>query len=217
MFEPVYHWERTVPDPNADLRQLLVRERRFTFRQVAGEVIGNRKWSETHVTSSGGGGFVGAYGGVITAPSIQSRTVTRSEIWIRDEAGQERPLQLAGLDIPVREGHRIAVVWAVPDGKDSGEIVLICNQTSGQSIANHKAMVGMSTRAGCLGQAIGLVAILSLVFTLMAANPIAAAICIASGYYVSTIWKKHKADMDLIRAHIDRLKETLQAPKPAEA
>lgn len=203
-----------MPQLDADLSQLLVRGRSIDFEAVAGEVVGNRKWAETHVTSTGGGGVVGGYGGIVTAPSIRSRTVTKSEIWLRDTAGQEHPIQFTGLDIPVREGHQVTAVGATPDGKSRRQVVLICNRTTGQFLVNHRALVSMATKLGFFGVLMGLAALPSF-FLALAGNILFAVISGGIALYLTTIWKKHKADMDLMRGHIDKIRVAIGIPERA--
>ncbi len=87
-------------------------KKEVAFYTVTGEVLGNDKYSETHVSSSGGGGYVGQYGGHISAPQVSSRTTTNQEIWIKTESGSEKSIQLKGYDIPMRPGHKITVISA---------------------------------------------------------------------------------------------------------
>lgn len=62
------------------------RNKEIEFWSVTGEIMAQNKYSETHVSSSGGGGYIGAHGGHIRAPSVHSTTVTNHEFWIKTEA-----------------------------------------------------------------------------------------------------------------------------------
>ena len=77
------------------------------FWKITGEVMDSNKYSETHVSSSGGGGYVGGSGGHISAPRVSSRAVTNHEFWIRTQDGTEESVQLTGHDIPDRKSTRL--------------------------------------------------------------------------------------------------------------
>lgn len=82
-----------------------------------GEVIGQQKWSETEVHSSGGGGHVGPQGGSISTPTITSTSKTKQEFWIREDDGRESSIELTDSAFTAMEGQRI---WlAVGGNKNS--------------------------------------------------------------------------------------------------
>lgn len=90
------------------------------FNVVTGEILGSNKFSETHVSSSGGGGYVGRDGGHIRAPQVSSSTTTNHEFWIKTEEGKEKSIQLKGYDIAIREGQKISIITATtPQSKSS--------------------------------------------------------------------------------------------------
>lgn len=105
-------------------------KKEVAFYTVTGEVLGNDKYSETHVSSSGGGGYVGQYGGHISAPQVSSRTTTNQEIWIKTESGSEKSIQLKGYDIPMRPGHKITVISAGNKDADSHWYTAIVNHST---------------------------------------------------------------------------------------
>jgi hypothetical protein len=114
------------------------RKKEIVFYKVAGEVLGNDKYSETHVSSSGGGGYVGQYGGHVSAPQVSSITTTNQEIWIKTESGSEESIQLKGYDIPMRSGHKISVILA--GNKDAGSYyTVIVNHSTGKHWLLHNA------------------------------------------------------------------------------
>lgn len=82
-----------------------------TFEVFEGEIAGDKTWSETHVTSSGGGSsYIGPQGGYVNTPTIRSHNSTHQEIWVRQPNGHEFPLQLTNRNVLVRPGHRVAVI-----------------------------------------------------------------------------------------------------------
>ncbi|MCS3473112.1 hypothetical protein M2401_006880 [Pseudomonas sp. JUb42] len=83
------------------------------FISLVGEVVGSEKLNETHVSASGGGGYVGKNGGHLSAVEISSTNVINHEFWVRDDAGVEHDVKLRGHDIPLRTGQRITLIGAL--------------------------------------------------------------------------------------------------------
>ena len=75
---------------------------------VRGPVIGHKKWSETHVSSSGGGGYMPqGGGGYVSAPRISGRVETKSEFWIRTSDNTDVKIEA---DIEIMEGHTVSIL-----------------------------------------------------------------------------------------------------------
>ncbi|MCE9924359.1 hypothetical protein LZ640_07655 [Aeromonas media] len=106
------------------------RNKEIEFWSVTGEIMAQNKFSETHVSSSGGGGYVGTHGGHISAPRVHSTTVTNHEFWIKTEDGTEESVQLAGCDIPLREGQKITLISAGVKGKGEGYYSVLVNHNA---------------------------------------------------------------------------------------
>lgn len=94
------------------MKEISIHAKTILFKVVTGEVLSSDKNYETHVTSTGGGGYVGQYGGHVAAPKISSHSIERHEIWIRDENGVEQSIQLSNANISLRPGQRISVILA---------------------------------------------------------------------------------------------------------
>lgn len=121
------------------------------FFHEIGRVIGEKKWSETHVHSPN----AVISNGTAYVPGVSSSVTTKCEIWLKNARGEEVPLQLSDIDLPVREGQTVSAVWGIPFGKKSGPFVFLKNHTSGQSITLNKGIVSMldgenRTKLGCL-------------------------------------------------------------------
>lgn len=84
----------------------------------SGRVTDSNK--RTSVVSSGSG------------ENLNVSSITKHDIWIREEDGTEVPIQVAGADIPLRIGQRISVVAAALDGEEDGHAVALVNHSSGQ-------------------------------------------------------------------------------------
>ena len=85
---------------------------------------------ETHITSSGGGGYVDSRGGgVIFPPVIRSHNITISEFWIRTPTGKEVHVKYP---FSVNDGHEFVLLWGAC-GKAKAGYVYWHNLTTGKS------------------------------------------------------------------------------------
>ena len=94
------------------------------FWEIKGHVANNSKRSETNVSSSTDGKYV---------TDVRSSTTTKQEFWLVKDGGTEVPIQLAGSDIPVRDGHEVSAIAAGLDGSKSGPVVALVNHTARQA------------------------------------------------------------------------------------
>lgn len=94
---------------------------------IRGTVAGAKKWTETHVSSSGGGGHVGPYGGHVSAPTVSSYVVERGEVWITNRHGKDVQIRL---NLPAIPGHEVAVLWGDVNGKESAKYLYWANYSS---------------------------------------------------------------------------------------
>ena len=98
---------------------------------IYGTVHGLRRWSDTHVSSSGGDGYLHNGSGHISAPRVRSRIVERVEFWLRPAAGGGNELRLT-VNVDVRDGHRLVAIWGSARGEPDGTFLFILNQDSSQ-------------------------------------------------------------------------------------
>ncbi len=101
----------------------------FTLRFIPGTVIANDLWSETRVSSRGGGGMTVAGFGYNSAPKVSSQAIAKQRIGVRSP-GRDVFVDQAGSHIPVALGQNVELVQASGD-KTQG-IVAIVNRSSGQ-------------------------------------------------------------------------------------
>ncbi len=94
---------------------------------ITGTVLSVKKHSRTHVTTSGGGGWVGPNGGTVAPPTVTSSTTTELEIWLRcDGSDGETTIKLFNVEVPLREGQRITLIAAKrPQAKDGFWLTLV--------------------------------------------------------------------------------------------
>ncbi|MEI6428288.1 MAG: hypothetical protein WCO45_07855 [Pseudanabaena sp. ELA607] len=76
-----------------------------------GEVAGSKTWSDTIVTGSGGGGYVGKYGGYVAAPKISSTVKIRTVFYMILDNGQEVQIDSSGWDFSPRDGQRVTAIF----------------------------------------------------------------------------------------------------------
>lgn len=200
--------------------QLELRGKKVSFGAISGVVVGDKKWSETHVTSSGGGGMVGRWGGYVSAPTINSFTNTKSEIWLRDAGGQEHPIHLTNVNIPVREGHHVTAVWGMRDGAAAAQYVLIENHTAQQHAVIEgcfPALAGHSSgKVGCLA----LIVVAFVIFILSVRANAAGLLWFVPAAAVAWGWwraQRYKQDAEVLREHLEIVRAALarqQQPQP---
>jgi len=108
------------------------REESIKFWEVTGEVIGSDKFSETRVSSSGGGGYISPNGGRIQTPTVRSSSVTNHEFWMKTDDGLEKDISIRGSDIPLRTGQRVTIISAGREEANSGYYSVLVNHTAGK-------------------------------------------------------------------------------------
>jgi hypothetical protein len=104
-----------------ELEDLQIGKTVLKFEAIEGVVVNEKKWSETHVRSYGGGAYSG--------PSVHSRNTTRHEVWIKQHgSNEETQLDLSDCGVETREGHEVAAV-AVNVGEQR-RFVLFANRSA---------------------------------------------------------------------------------------
>lgn len=98
-----------------ELADLQIGKTVLKFEAIEGVVVNEKKWSETHVRSSG--------------PSVYSRNTTRHEVWIKQHgSGEETQLDLSDCGVETREGQESVAVAVNADGQR--QFVLFVNRTA---------------------------------------------------------------------------------------
>lgn len=97
---------------------------------IKGVVMSAKRHSETSISSSGGGGYVGRYGGTVSRTKIHSNTVSVDNIWLKTEDGKEHHQVLRNQKSLVREGQEIVLTYFASQGRQAVLFGLI-NQTAG--------------------------------------------------------------------------------------
>lgn len=107
---------------------------------ISGEALGAAIWSTTQVHSSGGGGYVGPYGGHVSAPTVSSSSTTHKRFFIRGDNGKESEIELANSSFGVRDGHRVTAVYAQHRESPSGWLVYLHNHDTNQSVRHTSSL-----------------------------------------------------------------------------
>lgn len=110
----------------ARLSTLWLAGTKFEFYRHEAQVLEGRRWSETQISSSGGGGYLINGTGVVRSPKITSRTEDRAEYWVRFDDGTETSFE-ATSDFRCRAGQRLTLVCAVAKGNERGPFLLSYN------------------------------------------------------------------------------------------
>ncbi|MFN4095206.1 MAG: hypothetical protein ACK4GG_00360 [Sphingomonas sp.] len=96
-----------------------------------GEVKGTQRWSDTHVSSSGGGGWVGPHGGRVESAQVHSNVVQRGKFFLREDSGAEHEIHsLFG----VRDGQRVIAAWGGDTHSRRGYLMGLHNMATGERL-----------------------------------------------------------------------------------
>jgi hypothetical protein len=104
-----------------------VDQKRVVIHYHTGVVTSTRKQKETQIHSST------QYQGNQAVTSTSSSTVDHHELFIVDSAGRERAFNMIDMDLAVREGNTVTVVWVVPTDVEVGPHVKVFNHNTGDS------------------------------------------------------------------------------------
>lgn len=103
----------------------------FVFWGLTGEVLSSEKRTET--TAYQTQGRVNTYGNNldVTMPTTQFQSVLKHEFWIKKGDGTEEAIHLNGIDIPLRPGQKITMMYVAEKGK-SGYKSAFVNHSAGK-------------------------------------------------------------------------------------
>jgi hypothetical protein len=109
----------------ADAGTVDVDGKRVTICYHTGTVTGTRKQKETQIN-----GNKQNRGNQAVTPAGSS-TVDHHEIFVVDAMGRERAFDIVDMNIAVREGNMVTVVWVTPEDVESGPCIQIHNHDTG--------------------------------------------------------------------------------------
>ena len=108
-------------------RTVNIADRVIDLHSASGVIVGEKKWTTTQVSGGGGGGYLHKGSGYISNSPVTSRTTTHDQILVRVEDGTEHAVTLSDVNLAVREGHRVSLIWGISRGADQGPYVGIYN------------------------------------------------------------------------------------------
>lgn len=113
-----------------------------------GQVIDVQKSSETRVHGEGGGGYV-------VSVKVDSTVTQDLQIFLRDEQGNERHIQVTNWDFPVRVGNRVeaVLVWNCP--------IILRNKDLNSETRSHKDLKDLCKAFYFPARAYGVLSLLS--------------------------------------------------------
>ncbi|MHB1681008.1 MAG: hypothetical protein ACYCTB_10980 [bacterium] len=105
---------------------------KFNFFAKQAEVVSEPQiWTETHISSSGGGGHVHPeHGGYVSAPTIYSNVIERERYFVKFSNGSEIELRDV---VSARKGHSIYLIYGGFEGQDN-YLVATYNPQTGKCV-----------------------------------------------------------------------------------
>ncbi len=98
---------------------------------MLGRMAAEKKWSDTQVWGSGGGGHVGRHGGHLDPVRIHSTVDLNQEIWLELPDGSPHCLQVTNMNIQALEGHPLSVIRVRRKDSRRNGIASVCNLATG--------------------------------------------------------------------------------------
>ncbi len=191
-------------------------DRSQKFDLFTGTVMSSSKWSETHVSSSGGGGYLHQGSGHVSAPTVSSTVKSKHEFWTQTADGHQIAVQLTDADFPLMPSQLITLVSApIAKKPDEPRWVFVRNHSAKQSwILNGPAAVVAAQmhpmRPWSIGVAVGL-AVLGLLAGIFFFGAIG-----YTGYRLFKHYQDQKAILAALSDHMKNITPTL-APAAANA
>jgi hypothetical protein len=179
--------------------------------------MSSSKWSETHVSSSGGGGYLHQGSGHVSAPTVSSTVKSKHEFWIQTADGHQIAVQLTDADFPLMPTQLITLVSAPSAQKpDEPRWVYVRNHSAKQSwILNAPAAVISAQmhpmRPWSIGVAVGLAA-LGLLLGIFFLGAIG-----YTGYRLFKRYQDQKAILAALTEHLKNITPTLAPAAAANA
>jgi hypothetical protein len=109
-------------------QSVTIGQQHIELHTFTGEVVDEKKWTSTQVSSSGGGYNVGS--GQNNPVSISSSSETHDQFFLKDETGREQAIELTNANVAIRKGHRVTVIWGILRGQERGPYLAIYNHNT---------------------------------------------------------------------------------------
>jgi hypothetical protein len=116
------------------IQEIPVGKKSVSIDAVRGEVVGEKKWTSTHVSGGGSSGYVSGGSGTITTSPVTSQVTEHDQFFLRTAQGKEIEFNLQNAKLGVRTDHVVSVVTARWSDRDSGPIIEVHNHTTDRTI-----------------------------------------------------------------------------------
>jgi hypothetical protein len=131
----------------------------YNLNYFTGEVLESKTRDVLSVSGSGGGGQIYQGSGNISGSSISSHSTRYDTLFLRDSSGKEKTFEFRNSGIKVRNGQIVTVIWAIKEGKESGDYIAIHNHNTNETIrlpeGEQIAFTGLSQRSALGGGFVG--------------------------------------------------------------
>lgn len=189
--------------------------RQIAIHSMSGEVMDSQKWTTTEISGGGGSGVVSNGSGYIQKDEVKSKTTTHDQIIIRTADGEEESLKVEDLNLAVRQGHWVSLIWAIPSGWKEGPFVAIFNHNPGSldfigSAVNKACFPMISSVFGVAAFFLALIGAFVCFLSSVVLGVLMMAPCAAYFFWLS---KRRNAFTEEVSALRDQIKASQAAPK----
>ncbi|HWE84586.1 MAG TPA: hypothetical protein VG267_06555 [Terracidiphilus sp.] len=160
------------------------------LQKDTGIVESVKDWSETRITSSGGGGYLSEGTGQVSAPIITATSIHRQVFFLKSANGSQRDCDTNLINVSA--GHEVTVVWGAKQGKDNGSYLGFYNRTTNKESVYSETELGKrgfgKRRLGCLLSAAYLLFFCSILYGCLNAVGRAMSTPVATAVWVRLFW-----------------------------
>jgi hypothetical protein len=189
--------------------------RQIAIHSMSGEVMDSQKWTTTEISGGGASGVISNGSGYIEKDEVKSKTTTHDQIIIRTADGEEESLKVEDLNLAVRQGHWVSLIWAIPSGWKEGPFVAIFNHNTDSldfigSAVNKACFPMISSVFGVAAFFLALIGVFVCFLSSVVLGVLMMAPCAAYFFWLS---KRRNAFTEEVSALRDRIKASQAAPK----
>jgi hypothetical protein len=193
--------------------------RQIAIHSMSGEVMDSQKWTTTEISGGGGSGVISNGSGYIEKDEIKSKTTTHDQIIIRTADGEEESLKVEDMNLAVRQGHWVSLIWAIPSGWQEGPFVAVFNHNTGSldfigSAVNKACFPMISSVFGVAAFFLALIGAFVCFLSSVVLGVLMMAPCAAYFFWLS---KRRGAFTEQVSALRDQIKMSQAAPKAVSA
>lgn len=189
--------------------------RRVALHGMSGEVMDAQKWTTTEISGGGGSGVISNGSGYVQHDEVKSKTTTHDQIIIRTADGGEESLKVEDVNLAVRQGHWVSLIWAIPGDRKEGPFVAVFNHNTGSldfidSGVNKACLPMLSSVFGVAAFFLALIGVFVCFVSSVVMGVLLMAPCAAYFFWLS---RRRGAFTEQVAALRDQLKISQAAPK----